>query len=168
MRERVFRAGGLLAHGRLLPIACRAYAKQVRSRHPVMIALIGAVLRSVSHRTDGGGFGAAANRRLRPHLVRSTFDSCRADTIESHSSVGPHAEVAAPSMHPRRSLYAAVETSRRSFTRAGVQWEERMNRRTTSMLAGAMIAASSALAADVTPERLINADHEPQNWLMNH
>ncbi len=36
------------------------------------------------------------------------------------------------------------------------------------MLAGAMIAASSALAADVTPERLINADHEPQNWLMNH
>src|SRR5260370_16806290 len=37
------------------------------------------------------------------------------------------------------------------------------------LLAGvAAIAASSALAADVTPERLINADHEPQNWLMNH
>ena len=25
-----------------------------------------------------------------------------------------------------------------------------------------------ALAAEVTPERLINADKEPQNWLMNH
>ena len=24
------------------------------------------------------------------------------------------------------------------------------------------------LAADVTPERLVNADKEPQNWLMNH
>jgi alcohol dehydrogenase (cytochrome c) len=36
------------------------------------------------------------------------------------------------------------------------------------MLAGAMIAASPALAAEVTPERLINADREPQNWLMNH
>jgi alcohol dehydrogenase (cytochrome c) len=31
-----------------------------------------------------------------------------------------------------------------------------------------MIAGSAALAADVTPERLINADREPQNWLMNH
>jgi alcohol dehydrogenase (cytochrome c) len=43
-----------------------------------------------------------------------------------------------------------------------------MNRRTTSMLAGVVIAASPALAADVTPQRLINADQEPQNWLMNH
>jgi alcohol dehydrogenase (cytochrome c) len=36
------------------------------------------------------------------------------------------------------------------------------------MLACVMIAASPALAAEVTPERLINADREPQNWLMNH
>ena len=43
-----------------------------------------------------------------------------------------------------------------------------MNRRTTSMLAGVVIAASPALAAEVTPERLLNPDHEPQNWLMNH
>ncbi len=28
--------------------------------------------------------------------------------------------------------------------------------------------ASSAFAADVTPDRLINADREPQNWLLNH
>jgi alcohol dehydrogenase (cytochrome c) len=28
--------------------------------------------------------------------------------------------------------------------------------------------AGSALAADVTPERLLNPDKEPQNWLMNH
>jgi alcohol dehydrogenase (cytochrome c) len=36
------------------------------------------------------------------------------------------------------------------------------------MLAGAAIATTPALAADVTPERLLNADREPQNWLMNH
>jgi alcohol dehydrogenase (cytochrome c) len=36
------------------------------------------------------------------------------------------------------------------------------------MLAGVVIAASPALAAEVAPERLINADREPQNWLMNH
>jgi alcohol dehydrogenase (cytochrome c) len=36
------------------------------------------------------------------------------------------------------------------------------------MLAGVVIAASPALAANVTPERLVNADREPQNWLMNH
>jgi alcohol dehydrogenase (cytochrome c) len=24
------------------------------------------------------------------------------------------------------------------------------------------------MAADVTPERLLNTDKEPQNWLMNH
>jgi alcohol dehydrogenase (cytochrome c) len=29
-------------------------------------------------------------------------------------------------------------------------------------------AAGSAVAADVTADRLINADKEPQNWLMNH
>jgi alcohol dehydrogenase (cytochrome c) len=43
-----------------------------------------------------------------------------------------------------------------------------MNRCIASMLAGVMIAGSPALAAEVTPARLINADREPQNWLMNH
>jgi alcohol dehydrogenase (cytochrome c) len=43
-----------------------------------------------------------------------------------------------------------------------------MNRRTASMLACVLIAAPPALAAEVTSERLINADREPQNWLMNH
>src|SRR6266851_10325863 len=37
------------------------------------------------------------------------------------------------------------------------------------LLAGsALFAATPALAADVTPERLVNADREPGNWLMNH
>jgi alcohol dehydrogenase (cytochrome c) len=37
------------------------------------------------------------------------------------------------------------------------------------LLAGAaMLAVAPALAADVTPDRLANADREPQNWLMNH
>ena len=34
-------------------------------------------------------------------------------------------------------------------------------------LAGALL-APAAFAADVTPERLLNPDKEPQNWLMNH
>jgi hypothetical protein len=36
------------------------------------------------------------------------------------------------------------------------------------MPAGMLIAASSAFAAEVTSDRLLNADREPQNWLMNH
>ncbi len=37
-----------------------------------------------------------------------------------------------------------------------------------ALLAGSMLAASPVLAADVTPERLLNPDKEPQNWLMNY
>jgi alcohol dehydrogenase (cytochrome c) len=37
----------------------------------------------------------------------------------------------------------------------------------TALLAGSVL-AGLALAADVTPQRLVNADKEPQNWLMNH
>jgi alcohol dehydrogenase (cytochrome c) len=36
------------------------------------------------------------------------------------------------------------------------------------LLAGTLIAALPALAAEVTPARLLDADKEPQNWLMNH
>jgi alcohol dehydrogenase (cytochrome c) len=36
------------------------------------------------------------------------------------------------------------------------------------LLAGTMLASWPVLAADVTPERLLNPDKEPQNWLMNH
>ena len=35
-------------------------------------------------------------------------------------------------------------------------------------LLAATVLASPALAAEVTPERLLNPDKEPQNWLMNH
>jgi alcohol dehydrogenase (cytochrome c) len=37
-----------------------------------------------------------------------------------------------------------------------------------ALLATVLMAGSPALAAEVTPERLANADREPQNWLMNH
>src|SRR6202166_3220867 len=37
-----------------------------------------------------------------------------------------------------------------------------------ALLAGSMLPASPVLPADVTPERLLNPDKEPQNWLMNH
>src|SRR5258708_33060098 len=36
-----------------------------------------------------------------------------------------------------------------------------------ALLAATML-ATPAFAADVTPERLVNADKEPQDWLMNH
>jgi alcohol dehydrogenase (cytochrome c) len=43
------------------------------------------------------------------------------------------------------------------------------NRIRTLLLAGtAVLAISPAPAADVTADRLANADKEPQNWLMNH
>src|SRR5438105_13292257 len=31
-----------------------------------------------------------------------------------------------------------------------------------------LVSAWPALAAEVTPDRLVNADKEPRNWLMNH
>src|SRR5205807_6188948 len=39
----------------------------------------------------------------------------------------------------------------------------------TALLQSTLITlAGSAMAADVTADRLIHADREPQNWLMNH
>ena len=40
--------------------------------------------------------------------------------------------------------------------------------RTAALVGAALLAAGPAYAADVTSERLVNADKEPQNWLMNH
>src|SRR2546430_8416004 len=37
-----------------------------------------------------------------------------------------------------------------------------------ALAAGTALIGIPAFAADVTPDRLINADKEPQNWLMNH
>ena len=37
-----------------------------------------------------------------------------------------------------------------------------------ALLSGAVLTATPALAAEVTFERLVNADKEPHNWLMNH
>src|SRR5436309_6198429 len=39
---------------------------------------------------------------------------------------------------------------------------------TLTLVASTALCALPALAADVTPERLVNADGEPHNWLMNH
>src|SRR5215831_15560987 len=50
-------------------------------------------------------------------------------------------------------------------------WEDVMKSRNRSIrnaLLAASMLASPAFAADVTPDRLANADKEPQNWLMNH
>src|SRR5215469_11250710 len=40
--------------------------------------------------------------------------------------------------------------------------------RAALLASGVLAAAWPALAAEVTPERLLNPDKEPQNWLMNH
>src|SRR5258708_24672197 len=40
--------------------------------------------------------------------------------------------------------------------------------RILALAASTAMVALPALAAEVTSERLINADKEPQNWLMNH
>jgi hypothetical protein len=37
-----------------------------------------------------------------------------------------------------------------------------------ALAAGTALIATPAFTADVTPDRLVNADKEPQNWLMNH
>src|SRR6266481_1130658 len=44
----------------------------------------------------------------------------------------------------------------------------RHNRSIRNALFAASMLASPAFAADVTPDRLLNPDREPQNWLMNH
>jgi alcohol dehydrogenase (cytochrome c) len=75
---------------------------------------------------------------------------------------GEHIGVSAPTAGDH------LETPIHIRSRGRAHWEELMNRRTASIVAGVVIAASPALAAEVTPERLINADREPQNWLMNH
>src|SRR5262244_3228880 len=46
-----------------------------------------------------------------------------------------------------------------------------MNRRNavlSALLTSALFLTTPAPAAEVTPDRLINADKEPHNWLMNH
>src|SRR5215468_793384 len=43
-----------------------------------------------------------------------------------------------------------------------------MPRSIRNVLLASTVLASPAFAADVTPERLLNPDKEPQNWLMNH
>jgi len=42
------------------------------------------------------------------------------------------------------------------------------SRRIALLACAALLTSVPALAADVTPERLVNADREPGNWLMNH
>src|SRR5260370_10443125 len=54
-------------------------------------------------------------------------------------------------------------------SRRSKKWEEIMTRHSCSIrnaLLAATLLASPAFAADVTPERLLNPDKEPQNWLL--
>src|SRR5262245_60603565 len=53
---------------------------------------------------------------------------------------------------------------REEYMRSGLQ----RSQRTALLACAALLASVPVLAADVTPERLVNADREPGNWLMNH
>jgi glucose dehydrogenase len=44
----------------------------------------------------------------------------------------------------------------------------RHKRSIRNALLAATVLAAPSFAAEVTPERLLNPDKEPQNWLMNH
>src|SRR5260370_14649339 len=71
----------------------------------------------------------------------------------------------------RLSDHVGSRQARSQRSGAQPQREAFMARRKVSFqaafLAGSML-AGPAMAADVTPDRLLNADNEPQNWLMNH
>src|SRR5258708_36942578 len=58
--------------------------------------------------------------------------------------------------------------SRRRRIRKREEIMTRHNLSIRSALLAASMLASPALAAGVTPERLLNPDKEPQNWLMHH
>src|SRR5712691_2472469 len=67
---------------------------------------------------------------------------------------------------PRCSTCSAFS---RSKTRGGNAMRSRtLHPLTLLFVASTALTAPLAFAADVTPERLLNADKEPQNWLMNH
>jgi alcohol dehydrogenase (cytochrome c) len=73
----------------------------------------------------------------------------------------------------RSSALASAAARRSPFGRAAKQKQSRRKTMTHSirklLLAGAAaLATCPALAGDVTSDRLVNADKEPQNWLMNH
>jgi hypothetical protein len=55
-------------------------------------------------RIDGRGVGTAINHRLKPHFVRSTFDSCRDDAIEG-TAVKGHQETFQALPHSRKSVF---------------------------------------------------------------
>src|SRR4249920_410885 len=55
---------------------------------------------------------------------------------------------------------------RKVIMKSSALWRVMLSGASTLVLGAAM--ASSALGADVTPDRLTNADKEPHNWLMNH
>ncbi len=49
-----------------------------------------------------------------------------------------------------------------------MRFDLQKSRRITLLACAALLTSVPAFSADVTPERLVNADREPGNWLMNH
>jgi alcohol dehydrogenase (cytochrome c) len=72
-----------------------------------------------------------------------------------------------------RSVARAVPTLRKQQSKKTTMQENkeetmRQHIRTLLLTSAAVFVLAPALAGEVTSERLINADKEPQNWLMNH
>src|SRR5215831_6341893 len=62
----------------------------------------------------------------------------------------------------------AGHDTQRGWSNSGGYLMKRRNHTFRNTLLAATMLASPAFGADVTPERLLNPDKEPQNWLMNH
>src|SRR5713101_2155684 len=93
-------------------------------------------------------------------LVRDCRNSCRElgahppleGEVGTRDTDGDQIKRGVRSTHQNQSRRKPMTNRIRKFLLAGV----------------AAMAACPAIAADVTPDRLANADKEPQNWLMNH
>jgi alcohol dehydrogenase (cytochrome c) len=107
--------------------------------------------------TDDLGAAAGTQQKQQDDLGSSDF--ARMPMAEIRAALKARRDPAARALKARLAEVASRGQAHR---------EELMNRRITSLLAFVVIAASPAFGADVTSERLINADREPQNWLMNH
>jgi alcohol dehydrogenase (cytochrome c) len=90
---------------------------------------------------------------------------------------GPHAETSAPPTHKHAGT--PVNTRREEYmarfcairippTSNAHDTAPRLGIRAVALATAMLATAAPGLAADVTPQRLLNPDREPQNWLMNH
>src|SRR6266852_1874299 len=87
-----------------------------------------------------------------------------------HVRVAIDRSVLATNARTAQSTSLDLKATMREFA-VSKTWREDMPRKTTLAALwsiGLAATATPAIAADVTPQRLVNARSEPQNWLMIH